>query len=224
MENLIKKTIAYDYISGLKKELKAKGNQSVLTELASATGASADNIARLRTAYPQCPDSLIELLQQVDGTYYREYGEQTVNCYALGSDVFEYPYYLLSAAEIVADNNSQFANRSIRDIYGDNMDEWLPVTRDPQLGKGNRDDRVNPDIPLGKWLHFADCMNNGGTSQLFIDFNPSGEGTVGQIVRFLHDPDSYQVIADSFNSYLHNLIDDGYSFLNSYDNEGNEED
>ena len=64
------------------------------------------------------------------------------------------------------------------------------------------------------WLHFADCMNNGGSSQLFIDFSPSPKGKPGQIVRFLHDPDELQVIADSFDDYLQKLMKRGFDFIN----------
>ena len=47
-----------------------------------------------------------------------------------------------------------------------------------------------------------------------ISISPAtAAGKVGQVVRFLHDPDNYQVIADSFDSYLQMLIDDGYAFL-----------
>ncbi|HEV9036131.1 MAG TPA: hypothetical protein VGQ51_05905 [Puia sp.] len=63
------------------------------------------------------------------------------------------------------------------------------------VGKG-----IDPNLPLSIWLCFSDCMNNRGTSSLFIDFDPTPEGTVGQIVRFLHDPDSFRVIADSFEN------------------------
>ena len=54
------------------------------------------------------------------------------------------------------------------------------------------DNRITSDASqLHNWLHFSDCMNNGGTSQLFIDFSPSAIGKVGQVVRFLHDPDEW---------------------------------
>jgi hypothetical protein len=33
------------------------------------------------------------------------------------------------------------------------------------------------------------------------------------VVRYLHDPDSYAVIAPSFDAYLQQLIDRDYSFL-----------
>ena len=215
----MKKTISGAYLAGLKKEMKAMGMQSALKDLAATHGASEEVIAHLRAVYPQCPDALIELLMLIDGTYHRKFGKRTVSCCILGSDIFEFPYYLLSADQILAGSTSQLATRSIRDIYGEQMDVCLPVTRDRKPGEGNRDDRISPDLPLGRWLHFANCMNNGGSSQLFIDFNPEGEGGVGQVVRFLHDPDSYQVIAHSFTSYLQNLIDDGYAFLSGIDDE-----
>jgi cell wall assembly regulator SMI1 len=68
-----------------------------------------------------------------------------------------------------------------------------------------------------KWLHFSDCMNNGGTSQLFVDFSPSGKGKKGQIVRFVHDPDEFRVIADSFDEYLELLINTGFNFIDEED-------
>jgi len=56
-------------------------------------------------------------------------------------------------------------------------------------------------------------MNNGGTSVLYIDFTPAPGGVVGQVVRFLHDPDSYAVIAVSFKAYLQGMIDGGFAFF-----------
>ncbi|WP_172794987.1 SMI1/KNR4 family protein, partial [Bacillus cereus] len=50
-------------------------------------------------------------------------------------------------------------------------------------------------------------------SKLYIDFNPSDEGVCGQIIRFLHDPDEYKVIANSFDEYLQDLIDGNFDFL-----------
>ena len=60
-------------------------------------------------------------------------------------------------------------------------------------------------------------MNNGGTSQLFIDFSPSSTGKVGQVVRFLHDPDEMVVIADSFDDYLRMLMKNDYCFVDEMD-------
>ena len=70
------------------------------------------------------------------------------------------------------------------------------------------------DLDKLDWLHFSDCCNNGGTSQLFIDFSPSAKGKKGQVLRFLHDPDEMMVAADSFDEYLQMLIDNEFDFIN----------
>jgi cell wall assembly regulator SMI1 len=75
------------------------------------------------------------------------------------------------------------------------------------------DDRITDKVEGLKWLHYSDCMNNGGTSQLFIDFSPSPKGKSGQVIRFLHDPDSFIVIADNFEDYLKNLMNNEYDFI-----------
>ncbi len=106
----------------------------------------------------------------------------------LGSDVHEYPYYLLSSKEVIENQNQA------KEYYSDYIErkyDGIEV-----------DDKITNRAGTIKWLHFSDCMNNGGNSQLFIDFNPSEKGKIGQAVRFLHDPDEFKVIADSFESYL----------------------
>ena len=77
------------------------------------------------------------------------------------------------------------------------------------------DERIIDNSKNVHWLHFADCMNNGGSSQLFIDFTPSVKGKKGQIIRFLHDPDELLVIADSFDEYIKKIIDSDFAFINS---------
>lgn len=56
-------------------------------------------------------------------------------------------------------------------------------------------------------------MNNDGSSQLFIDFNPSDEGVTGQVIRYVHDPDACKVIANSFDDYLKLFINTKYAFV-----------
>lgn len=137
---------------------------------------------KLRTFYPDIPDSLLQLLEIADGIYWRKYAEDEVALLSLGSDMEEYPYFLLSAQQMI-DTKDDFRawgnyliNREFEDISVD---------------AGICDD-------LGKlcWLHFSDCVNNGGTSQLFIDFSPSPEGKKGKVLRYLHDPDELVIIAD----------------------------
>ncbi|SLM24373.1 SMI1/KNR4 family protein [Stenotrophomonas indicatrix] len=164
-------------------------------------GASEADLQRLRAQWPQVPDSLVELLSRVDGTHFRDYPKGEVCVLMLGSDVGDYPYYLRSIGQIFEDQ--QQWDDSIRSIY----EEWLE--EEPEiLGAG-----IDADLPMSRRLCFSHCMNNGGTSMLYLDFDPPPGGSVGQVVRYLHDPDSYAVIAPSFDAYLQQLIDRDYSFL-----------
>lgn len=192
--------IAQKYIHGLKNAYLSCGLAEEWDCFEKTiSGASDEEIANIQTIYPDCPRSLFEILKYVDGTYYREYQDETILFYFLGSDVPEYPYYLLSAKEICENQNNaahyvDYIERSFEDVYVD--------------------DKIVESVSGLKWLHYSDCMNNGGTSQLFIDFTPSPSGKVGQIVRFLHDPDEFKVIADSFDEYLKKVMENQYDFIN----------
>ena len=195
------KTLARAYFDGLKEAYLREGGQELWDHFSSvAQGASQEDIDRLLELYPDAPESLIELLRLVDGTYHRVYGQERVLFYTLGSDVEEYPYYLLSARQMVETRHKakEFYDYFVTREYDD-----IPV-----------DEGVCDDLDKLHWLHFSDCCNNGGTSQLFIDFSPSAKSRKGQVLRFLHDPDEMVVAADSFDEYLQMLMDNEYDFIN----------
>jgi len=185
------------YLAGLRQVMPAEN----LDQLKLAHGASATDLQQLTEHYPLCPASLLELLSQIDGTHFRDYPDGTVMVLMLGSDVFEYPYYLSSVAQILEDAHAD--TESIAQIYEGYLDQ------EPDLIGPH----IDSTLPMNKRLCFSHCMNNGGTSRLYIDFDPTPGGTEGQVMRFLHDPDSYKVIAQSFDHYLQQLIDDNYSFI-----------
>lgn len=195
------KALARAYFDGLKEAYLREGGQELWDHFSSvAQGASQEDIDRLLELYPDAPESLIELLRLVDGTYHRVYGQERVLFYTLGSDVEEYPYYLLSARQMVETRHKakEFYDYFVTREYDD-----IPV-----------DEGVCDDLDKLHWLHFSDCCNNGGTSQLFIDFSPSAKSRKGQVLRFLHDPDEMVVAADSFDEYLQMLMDNEYDFIN----------
>ncbi len=182
------------YLDGLRAALPA----DELEELQKAHGATKEDLEQLRSTYPNCPESLLTLLQQIDGTFWRTYGESKIAVCVLGSDVEDgrYPYYLLSTQQMIESSKEE------QDVSYLLEDENAV------------DPKINQEGLLpGTYIHFSDCMNNGGTSSLYIDFNPSDKGVSGQIVRFLHDPDEYEVIATGFDGYLQNIIDRGFIFL-----------
>ncbi|MGL4668812.1 MAG: SMI1/KNR4 family protein [Saezia sp.] len=194
-------SIAKKYIQGLKEAYQQVDCLDMWEHFEGIIhGASPKDIEKLKSVYPECPLALLELLQFADGTYHRQYIDETVCFYFFGSDVYEYPYYLLSAMKI---HDSQNIAQTYYADYLKRVYEEVEV-----------DERITDQVEGLKWLHFSDCMNNGGTSQLFIDFSPSKKGKSGQVVRFLHDPDSFLVIADSFDEYLQTIIKNGFEFIN----------
>ena len=196
--------LARQYLTGLAGAYRQAGAGPMWDEFFTAAhGAAEEDLERLKQLYPAAPDSLTALLAIIDGTYWREYQGKTFVFYLLGSDIEEYPYYLLSARQM-AESRDMAAQ-----VYGDYADR-LFEEEGVQV-----DEKIIRDSKQMRWLHFSDCMNNGGTSQLFVDFSPSPEGKSGQIVRFLHDPDELQVIADSFVGYMQMLMDNGYDYINA---------
>ncbi|MEH0152571.1 SMI1/KNR4 family protein [Limibacter armeniacum] len=194
-------TIAEKYIAGLKNAYYENNGKEGWDHFEKAIhGAEKENIDKLKQTYPDIPEALIDLLEYVDGTYWRKYAGKEITFFFLGSDVYEYPYYLLSSKEIIENQNQ------VAEYYSDYIER--------EYDDIEVDDKITNSIESIKWLHFSDCMNNGGTSQLFIDFSPSEEGKKGQVVRFLHDPDEFKVIADSFEDYLIKLIENGFNFIN----------
>ncbi|MBH5329719.1 SMI1/KNR4 family protein [Eikenella sp. S3360] len=193
-------TVSQTYLAGLQQAYARRGGADEWARFAQVKqGISPADAAALQAAYPHTPAALLELLAFADGTYWHEYQGQTFSLFLLGSDVMEYPYYLLSARQMLESKSQQYLSDYIARVY---PAEDVAV-----------DERITRDAEHARWLHFSDCMNNGGTSQLFIDFTPSPSGKAGQIVRYLHDPDELSVIADSFEEYLQHLIEDGYDFI-----------
>ena len=192
--------IAEKYIEELKKAYYKNGGKEYWDKFEKIkVGATEENIQKIKEEFPETPDSLIELLKIVDGTYHREYQGEKITFYFLGSDVMGYPYYLLSSSQILENKKDGYY------LFGGYIDgEYEDV---------EVDEKITDDSEKIKWLHFSDCMNNGGTSKLFIDFSPSEKGKKGQIVRYLHDPDEIEVIADSFDEYLEKLMEHDLDFI-----------
>ena len=89
---LTEKELARTYFDGLKAAYCREGGQEMWDRFASAVhGADQRDLDRLTALYPDAPESFIELLRLVDGTYYREYPADNVLFYFLGSDYEGYP-------------------------------------------------------------------------------------------------------------------------------------
>ena len=199
--SVVRQALSTDKIKELDSELLA------LKELNKASGATKENVDKLKKAYPQCPKSLIALLENIDGTYHRKYNDETVSMLIFGSEAPS--YYLLSIEQMIEKSKDE--------------EDISYLTNEDEVDPDDYEDGIAVDIEInqealyrGKYLCFSHCMNNGGSSRLYIDFNPTDEGVCGQIVSFIHDPDEYKVIVDSFDEFLQQQIEDGLDYLEDY--------
>ena len=186
--------ICSEFINGLKvkylnsdETLRKKFNDFIEKK----KGISKDELNDLIKEFPDVPTSLIELLKYSNGT--------DIFCFQSDVEDEKYPYYLVNAKTMLESKN--IAKEYYKDYISREYDD-IEI-----------DNKITNDTEKVKWLLFSNCMNNGGTSQLFIDFTPSKEGKKGQVIRFLHDPDSIVVIANSFDEYLKQIIDTNYKFV-----------
>ena len=89
--SLLSRKLAQTYFQGLQTAYEAMDAGETWEHFASIVhGASQEDLERLLKLYPDAPESLLELLRLVDGTYYQVYGKEKVSLYALGSDYEEY--------------------------------------------------------------------------------------------------------------------------------------
>lgn len=203
-------SLAFRYVEAL----GAACRECNIKDFSLVQGASEEDLNRLREKFQDVPETLIQLLSLVDGTYYRKYKEKEV-CVAVFDGVDgDIPYYLNSVEQILKQNAP-----SIAAMYGDPdpedraSPEYLSEFMD-MVGEG-----IDPFQPFGTMLHLSDCTNNGGSSALYIDFHPAEGGVKGQIVCFRHDPDSYTVIAPSFDAFLEARLAAGFDWIEPEEDE-----
>jgi len=189
-----------EYINKLEEVYKRSGLEEKWNHLMKIkAGITDENKKLLLEEYPEFPDTLLEILIFIDGTYKRKYGNEEVRYYFFGSDLFngEYPYYLYSFENIMENKNCGL-------VFGE-LD--IPAERDEE----EVDEKILYDAKERKWIWFADSVNDD--SSLYIDLNPSKKGKRGQILRYKHDPDTIKVIADSFEEFLDFLVNGGMKFV-----------
>ena len=90
--------IVEKYLEELKKAYYKNGGKEYWDKFEKIkAGATEENIKKIKEEFPETPDSLIELLKIVDGTYHREYQGEKITFYFLGSDVMGYPCLLYTS-------------------------------------------------------------------------------------------------------------------------------
>lgn len=98
------------------------------------------------------------------------------------------PFYLMSLDEI-EETKSYFCERD--ELLAEHYSEEEMRKVDPE---------IKPFLFHEKWLPFATMA--GGSVYLMLDLDPSEQGTYGQIISYVHDPDFVYYVADSFMELL----------------------
>lgn len=194
------KTLVERYLHGIEQAYASKNINFFHT----VHGAKTKDLELLSQTCPDIPPALLEILSHVDGTNHRSYNDEKITFYMFCGYL---PYYLNSSEQMIESlrGNSLMGDSSLAYIYGDEGIEDI-------AGPG-----IDSEAPFTERLHLAECMNNGGSSNLYIDFAPAPGGTLGQVICFTHDPDEYRVIAKSFDEFLTQQIEEGFAYIENDD-------
>lgn len=98
------------------------------------------------------------------------------------------PFYLMSLEEI-RETKQYFCE------VDEKLEEYYSAEEISQL-----DPEIKPYLFHKPWIPFATIA--GGSLYLMLDFDPTAEGTYGQIIMYVHDPDFVYYLTPTFTDLL----------------------
>lgn len=98
------------------------------------------------------------------------------------------PFYMMSLDEI-RETKQYFCERD------EKLSEYYSAEEISKL-----DPEIKPYLFHKPWIPFATMA--GGSLYLMLDFDPSEQGSYGQIIIYVHDPDFVYFITDTFTHLL----------------------
>ena len=152
-------------------------------------GISSREWMHLLRRYPDTPEGLSFLLNIVNGTYQQEYTSMKVTF-----PMFLYEgkrFYLLSARQML-----EF------DLHGQdvmNMDILGPDTKPSQIRSASKQRNL---------CLFATTGEGEEASRLYLDYNPTKSGHVGQVLYYDGDTHMLEVLGPSFSHALLEIMDE----------------
>ena len=152
-------------------------------------GISSQEWMRLLQRYPNTPEGLSFLLNIVNGTYQQKYTSMKVTF-----PTFLYEgkrFYLLSARQML-----EFDLHG-RDVM--NMDILGPDTKPSQIRSASKQRNL---------CLFATTGEGEEASRLYLDYNPTKSGHVGQVLYYDGDTHRLEVLGPSFSHALLEIMDE----------------
>ncbi len=138
----------------------------------------------LKTIFPETPQGLLDILSIVNGTWNQRFSD-----FQLKVPIFmfeKHELYLLSAEEMMA--------HSLEDL-----EIVKPALEASVRPKGVR-------ARLSQWNACLIAKSEDGKSRLYIDYNPTKEGVVGQVLLYDGQSQRIQVVAAMFAKFLAVLL------------------
>ena len=187
--------IVNDYINGLIKAHKEKNKDINLI-----THASENEIKRIRNLYPDVPEDFIDFISKTDGVTVDKDGfSHRPSLFSIYEG--HVTYRMVSINEIIHDAES--GDITLAEIYPWFLDE-------------DADDDESACVEMDLHARIGDRIlfaENSGVYALYIDLKPSKLGTVGQIISYVHDPDSYSLVCNSFSDLLKQSVDSDFKYF-----------
>ena len=152
-------------------------------------GISSREWMQLLRRYPDTPEGLSFLLNIVNGTYQREYTSMKVTF-----PIFLYEgkrFYLLSARQMLEFDEHGFDTRA--------LDILSPDEKPAQVRTAS-----------SRWnlCLFATTGEGEDASRLYLDYNPTKSGHVGQVIYYDGDTHMLEVLGPSFSHALLEIMDE----------------
>lgn len=166
-------------------KVKDEEIRQLYNEYQDKKGASEDRLAAFETEMDvRLPEDFREFYKCKDGSGYAFHilypgNAETEECT---------PFYMMSLDEI-RETKQYFCERD------EKLSEYYSAEEISKL-----DPEIKPYLFHKPWIPFATMA--GGSLYLMLDFDPSEQGSYGQIIMYVHDPDFVYYITDTFTNLL----------------------
>ncbi|MGG4131503.1 SMI1/KNR4 family protein [Paenibacillus illinoisensis] len=166
-------------------KVKDEEIRQLYNEYQEKKGASEDRLAAFETEmHVRLPEDFREFYKCKDGSGYAFHilypgDAEREECT---------PFYMMSLDEI-RETKQYFCERD------EKLSEYYTAEEISKL-----DPEIKPYLFHKPWMPFATMA--GGSLYLMLDFDPSDQGSYGQIIMYVHDPDFVYFITDTFTNLL----------------------
>nr|WP_318284082.1 SMI1/KNR4 family protein [Paenibacillus xylanexedens] len=166
-------------------KVKDEEIRQLYNEYQEKKGASEDRLAAFETEMDvRLPEDFREFYKCKDGSGYAFH-----ILYPGDAEREECPPFYMMSLDEIRETKQYFCERD------EKLSEYYTAEEISKL-----DPEIKPYLFHKPWMPFATMA--GGSLYLMLDFDPSDQGSYGQIIMYVHDPDFVYFITDTFTNLL----------------------